>query len=126
MARMYLCMWMVTEESGPVKKDDPHIGSMDMSHFQGEGQGTLVTETDPMLQKAQKRRGFEGLTNRGWAQLRWKASKMDRPRITPGETPVSFTGDTGEPETWNILLLCLTSVFSVSLPQMSPGICCTP
>ena len=39
---------------------------------------------------------------------------MDGPRITPGKTPVSFTGDAGEPETWNILLLCLTSVFSVT------------
>lgn len=79
MTRMYLCMWMVTEKSGAVRKKH-HIGGVDLSSSQGE----------------------------------------------PMKIPVSLTGDSGRPETWNVFLLCLTSVFSVSLPQMSPDVCYLP
>lgn len=50
---------------------------------------------------------------------------MGGPGIIPGKMPVNLTGDSGAPER-NIFLLYLTFVFSVSFPQMSPGICCIP
>lgn len=51
---------------------------------------------------------------------------MHGPGIIPMWIPVSLTGDSGEPEIRIFFLLCLTYVFSVSLPQMSPGICYMP